>query len=73
MLEEYEDREKWMKMSLVNIAKAGFFSSDRTIAQYNEEIWKLKNADEAEDKGEEQCQSQLTWNAITRSTGMRWP
>ena len=47
MLEDYEDREKWMKMSLVNIAKAGFFSSDRTIAQYNEEIWKLKNADEA--------------------------
>ncbi|MBR3525195.1 MAG: glycogen/starch/alpha-glucan phosphorylase [Lachnospiraceae bacterium] len=47
MLEDYEDREKWMKMSLVNIAKAGFFSSDRTIAQYNEDIWKLKNADEA--------------------------
>ena len=47
MLEDYEDREKWMKMSLVNIAKAGYFSSDRTIAQYNEDIWKLKNADEA--------------------------
>ena len=47
MLEDYEDREKWMKMSLTNIAKAGFFSSDRTIRQYNEDVWKLKNADEA--------------------------
>ncbi len=47
MLSDYEDRIKWMKMSLTNIAKAGFFSSDRTIRQYNEDIWKLKNADEA--------------------------
>ena len=38
----YEDRRKWKQMMLVNIAKAGFFSSDRTIAQYNEEIWHLK-------------------------------
>ena len=30
---------------LVNIAKAGFFSSDRTIAEYNRDIWKLKTAD----------------------------
>ena len=37
----YEDREKWQKMMLVNIAKAGFFSSDRTIEQYNNDIWKL--------------------------------
>ncbi len=37
-----EDREKWAGKMLVNIAKAGFFSSDRTIAQYNEDIWKLK-------------------------------
>lgn len=47
MLADYEDRNKWMKMSLTNIAKAGFFSSDRTIRQYNEDVWKLKNADEA--------------------------
>lgn len=40
--QDYEDREAWMKKSLVNIAKAGFFSSDRTIAQYNEDIWKLE-------------------------------
>ena len=39
--EEYEDRKKWAKMMLVNISKAGFFSSDRTIDQYNKEIWKL--------------------------------
>lgn len=41
MLKDYEDREAWAKKSLTNIAKAGFFSSDRTIAQYNEDIWKL--------------------------------
>ncbi len=38
---DYEDRASWKKKMLVNIAKAGFFSSDRTIRQYNEEIWKL--------------------------------
>ena len=32
-------------MSLVNIAKSGFFSSDRTIMEYNRDIWKLKNED----------------------------
>ncbi|MBO5291835.1 MAG: glycogen/starch/alpha-glucan phosphorylase [Lachnospiraceae bacterium] len=41
MLKDYEDRQKWKKMMLVNIAKAGFFSSDRTIAEYNRDIWKL--------------------------------
>lgn len=41
-LKDYEDRARWERMSLVNIAKAGFFSSDRTIAEYNEEIWRLK-------------------------------
>ncbi len=38
---DYEDRISWAKKMLVNISKAGFFSSDRTIAQYNEDIWKL--------------------------------
>ncbi len=42
ILEDYEDREKWRRMMLVNIAKAGFFSSDRTIAEYNRDIWHLK-------------------------------
>lgn len=40
--DDYLDREKWLKKSLINIAKAGFFSSDRTIAEYNDDIWKLK-------------------------------
>ena len=38
---DYEDRNSWAKKMLVNIAKAGFFSSDRTIAQYNKDIWHL--------------------------------
>ena len=42
MFADYEDRQKWKEMMLVNIAKAGFFSSDRTIAEYNRDIWKLK-------------------------------
>lgn len=42
MLADYEDRKKWQRMMLVNIAKAGFFSSDRTIEEYNRDIWKLK-------------------------------
>jgi len=42
IFKDYEDRQKWKKMMLANIAKAGFFSSDRTIAEYNRDIWKLK-------------------------------
>jgi starch phosphorylase len=45
MFADFEDRRKWQQMSLTNIAKAGFFSSDRTIAEYNRDIWKLKNED----------------------------
>ncbi len=41
MLDAYEDRLHWAKMALLNIAHAGFFSSDRAVAQYNEEIWHL--------------------------------
>ena len=40
-LAAYEDRKGWARMMLKNISQAGFFSSDRTIAQYNEDIWKL--------------------------------
>jgi starch phosphorylase len=39
---DYADRKHWNQMAVVNIAKAGFFSSDRTIAEYNRDIWKLK-------------------------------
>lgn len=42
VFKDYENRDKWLKMSLTNISKAGFFSSDRTIAEYNKDIWKLK-------------------------------
>lgn len=38
---DYEDSLSWAKKMLVNISKAGFFSSDRTIAQYNQDIWHL--------------------------------
>ncbi|MGO4946345.1 glycogen/starch/alpha-glucan phosphorylase [Blautia sp. Sow4_E7] len=38
---DYEDRNNWAKKMLVNIGEAGFFSSDRTIAQYNKDIWHL--------------------------------
>ena len=38
---DYADRYRWAGKMLTNIAMAGFFSSDRTIRQYNEEIWKL--------------------------------
>ena len=43
MLADYEDRDAWMDKVIVNIAKAGFFSSDRTIAQYEEEVWHLNS------------------------------
>ena len=39
---EYEDQVKWGQKMLVNIGKAGYFSSDRTIEEYNEQIWRLK-------------------------------
>ena len=41
MLNDYEDEMGWAKKMLVNIAKAGFFSSDRTIEEYNRDIWHL--------------------------------
>ena len=40
-LEDYADRKTWAKKMLVNISNAGFFSSDRTIREYNQDIWKL--------------------------------
>ena len=44
MFEDYEDRAKWQSMMLVNIAKAGFFSSDRTIEEYDRDIWHLRES-----------------------------
>ena len=43
-LADYADRKAWAQKMLVNIAKAGFFSSDRTIEQYNNDIWHLTPA-----------------------------
>ena len=40
-LEDYTDRKTWARKMLVNISNAGFFSSDRTIREYNQDIWKL--------------------------------
>lgn len=40
--EAYSDKESWARMALVNIAKASYFSSDRTIQNYNDDIWKIK-------------------------------
>ena len=41
MLADYEDERAWARKSLINIAKAGYFSSDRTIEEYNRDIWHL--------------------------------
>ena len=41
MLADYENRDAWLDKVIVNIAKAGFFSADRTIQQYNDEVWHL--------------------------------
>ena len=43
MVEAYIDRERWVKMQIVNVALSGKFSSDRTIKEYATEIWKLKS------------------------------
>ena len=40
--ELYKNRTLWLEKSIINISKSGFFTSDRTINQYNTEIWKLK-------------------------------
>jgi len=45
IFKDYENRSKWKRMMLTNIAKAGFFSSDRTIKEYNKDIWHLKTMD----------------------------
>jgi starch phosphorylase len=46
---DYEDRLGWAKKMLVNISKAGFFSSDRTIEEYNRDIWKLDGKDSSKE------------------------
>lgn len=43
IFEDYEDQNAWQEKSLINIANAGFFSADRTIEDYNRDIWHLEN------------------------------
>jgi starch phosphorylase len=38
----YQNKDLWLQKAIINTAKSGFFSTDRTISDYNEEIWKLK-------------------------------
>lgn len=42
VLRDYEDHDEWMKKVIINISKAGYFSSDRTIQEYNDDIWHLE-------------------------------
>ena len=49
VFEDYEDQDVWQKKSLINIAKAGFFSADRTIEEYNNEIWHLTDGTSKKD------------------------
>jgi len=44
MMEDYLNRDKWLKMAVTNTAKSGFFSSDRTIEEYNDQIWHVTKA-----------------------------
>ena len=46
-LREYSDRECWAKKMLINISRSGYFSSDRTIMEYNRDIWHLKQEGES--------------------------
>jgi starch phosphorylase len=40
--ETYQDRERWLRMSILNTAHSGYFSSDRTIGEYNNDIWRME-------------------------------
>ncbi|MGI6240064.1 MAG: glycogen/starch/alpha-glucan phosphorylase, partial [Christensenellales bacterium] len=45
LMADYRDREKWLRMAIANTAQSGIFSTDRTISEYNEKIWRLKPLD----------------------------
>ncbi len=44
MMDDYQDRDKWLRMAVLNTARSGFFSSDRTIREYNDQIWHVGKA-----------------------------
>jgi starch phosphorylase len=50
---DYRDQEKWQKMAVINTAMSGIFSSDRTIHEYNDNIWHLKPISQKPEKVEE--------------------
>ena len=50
--ELYKDQKKWLHMSIVNIAKSGFFTTDRTMRQYNEDIWHVSPIETVKPKAE---------------------
>ena len=43
IIKAYNDKERWGRMSLINIAQAGFFAADRSIKEYAENIWDIKS------------------------------
>ena len=43
MMDDYRDRDKWLRKSILNVAKSGYFSSDRTIREYNDGIWHIQS------------------------------
>ena len=46
IMDDYQNRDKWLKMSILNTAKSGFFSSDRTIREYNDRIWHIQKLED---------------------------
>jgi len=44
VMEDYQNRDKWLRMAVLNTAMSGFFSSDRTIQEYNDRIWHVRKA-----------------------------
>ena len=51
----YRDEKKWNKMSILNALRNGKFSSDRTIHEYSEKVWKLEPVRVCGDKREDSC------------------
>jgi starch phosphorylase len=46
IMDDYQDRDKWLRMAVMNTAMSGFFSSDRTIREYNERIWHVQKLED---------------------------
>ncbi len=46
IMEDYQDQDKWQRMAIMNVAKSGFFSSDRTIREYNDRVWHIQKLED---------------------------